>query len=55
MRVPRFASHALSAAGVLFVYTHDSVGVGEDGPTHEPVEQLDGASRDAEPARRSSE
>jgi transketolase len=31
---------SLSEAGVLFVYTHDSVGVGEDGPTHEPVEQL---------------
>ncbi len=31
---------ALSEAGVLFVYTHDSVGVGEDGPTHEPVEHL---------------
>lgn len=31
---------ALSDAGVLFVYTHDSVGVGEDGPTHEPVEHL---------------
>ena len=24
----------------LFVYTHDSIAVGEDGPTHEPVEQL---------------
>ena len=31
---------ALSDAGVMFVYTHDSVGVGEDGPTHEPVEHL---------------
>ncbi len=31
---------ALSHAGVLFVYTHDSVGVGEDGPTHQPVEHL---------------
>jgi transketolase len=31
---------ALSDAGVMLVYTHDSVGVGEDGPTHEPVEQL---------------
>ena len=31
---------SLSDAGVMFVYTHDSVGVGEDGPTHEPVEQL---------------
>jgi transketolase len=31
---------ALSHAGVLLVYTHDSVGVGQDGPTHEPVEHL---------------
>jgi transketolase len=31
---------SISEAGVLFVYTHDSVGVGEDGPTHEPVEHL---------------
>ncbi len=25
---------------VFYVFTHDSIGVGEDGPTHEPVEQL---------------
>ncbi|MBQ9081476.1 MAG: transketolase, partial [Clostridia bacterium] len=25
---------------VFFIFTHDSIGVGEDGPTHEPVEQL---------------
>lgn len=31
---------ALSHAKVIFVFTHDSVGVGEDGPTHQPVEQL---------------
>ena len=31
---------ALSEAKVLFVWTHDSVGVGEDGPTHQPVEQI---------------
>jgi transketolase len=31
---------AMSEAGVMFVYTHDSIGVGEDGPTHEPVEHL---------------
>jgi transketolase len=37
---PAIRLAALSEAGVLFVYTHDSVGVGEDGPTHEPVEQL---------------
>lgn len=28
--------------GVIYVYTHDSVGVGEDGPTHQPIEQLAG-------------
>ncbi|MFP5489190.1 MAG: transketolase-like TK C-terminal-containing protein, partial [Acidimicrobiia bacterium] len=31
---------ALSRAKACFVWTHDSVGVGEDGPTHQPVEQL---------------
>ncbi|MFZ9627759.1 MAG: transketolase [Ilumatobacteraceae bacterium] len=31
---------ALSSAKVVFVFTHDSVGVGEDGPTHQPVEHL---------------
>ena len=31
---------ALSQAKVIFVWTHDSVGVGEDGPTHQPVEHL---------------
>ena len=25
---------------VIFVFTHDSIGVGEDGPTHEPIEHL---------------
>ncbi len=25
---------------VIYVYTHDSIGLGEDGPTHQPVEQL---------------
>src|SRR5271165_6613915 len=25
---------------VIFVYTHDSIGLGEDGPTHQPIEQL---------------
>jgi transketolase len=27
-------------AHVIFVYTHDSIGLGEDGPTHQPIEQL---------------
>lgn len=31
---------ALSGAKCLFVFTHDSVGVGEDGPTHQPIEHL---------------
>lgn len=31
---------ALSDARCVFVFTHDSVAVGEDGPTHQPVEQL---------------
>ncbi len=31
---------ALSQAKCIFVWTHDSVGVGEDGPTHQPVEQV---------------
>ncbi|MEE9417678.1 MAG: transketolase [Acidimicrobiales bacterium] len=31
---------ALSQAKSIFVWTHDSVGVGEDGPTHQPVEQV---------------
>ena len=37
---PSIRLAAISDAGVLFVFTHDSVGVGEDGPTHQPVEQL---------------
>lgn len=39
------ASIRLAALGQLpaiFIYTHDSIGVGEDGPTHEPIEQLAG-------------
>jgi transketolase len=31
---------ALSEAGVIYVMTHDSVALGEDGPTHQPVETL---------------
>jgi transketolase len=33
---------ALMAAPSIFVYTHDSVALGEDGPTHQPVEHLAG-------------
>lgn len=31
---------AIMSVGSIFVWTHDSVGVGEDGPTHQPVEHL---------------
>jgi transketolase len=31
---------ALMSLGVIFVFSHDSIAVGEDGPTHEPVEHL---------------
>ena len=39
MRAPiRLAS--MSGLQVIYVFTHDSIGLGEDGPTHQPVEQL---------------
>src|SRR3546814_2887884 len=31
---------ALMKQRVLYVFTHDSIGLGEDGPTHQPIEQL---------------
>ncbi len=31
---------ALMEAPSIFIFTHDSIGVGEDGPTHQPIEQL---------------
>ncbi len=31
---------ALTEAPVVYVFTHDSIGLGEDGPTHQPVEQV---------------
>ncbi len=37
---PSIRLAALSRVGTLFVFTHDSIGVGEDGPTHQPVEHL---------------
>ena len=33
---------ALMEQQVIFIFTHDSIGLGEDGPTHQPVEQLTG-------------
>jgi transketolase len=37
---PAIRMAALSKLPVLFIFTHDSIGVGEDGPTHQPVEHL---------------
>ncbi len=37
---PSIRLAALMGLRVIYVFTHDSVGVGEDGPTHQPVEQL---------------
>jgi transketolase len=37
---PAIRLSALSHYPVIWVFTHDSIGLGEDGPTHQPVEQL---------------
>jgi transketolase len=37
---PAIRLAAMARLKVVYVFTHDSVGVGEDGPTHQPVEQL---------------
>jgi transketolase len=39
---PSIRLAALSGLRSLFIFTHDSIGLGEDGPTHQPVEQLPG-------------
>ncbi len=39
---PALRLAALSHLPVIYVFTHDSVGVGEDGPTHQPVETVPG-------------
>ncbi|MDQ3919411.1 MAG: transketolase, partial [Acidobacteriota bacterium] len=39
---PAIRLAALSHVQVVYVFTHDSIGLGEDGPTHQPVEQLAG-------------
>ncbi len=37
---PSIRMASLSKLHVIYVFTHDSIGLGEDGPTHQPVEQL---------------
>ncbi len=39
---PAIRLSALSGQRVIYVMTHDSIGLGEDGPTHQPIEQLAG-------------
>ena len=39
-RSPAIRLAALMGIRVIFVMTHDSIGVGEDGPTHQPVEHM---------------
>ncbi len=39
---PSMRIAALAKLPVVYIYTHDSVGVGEDGPTHQPVETISG-------------
>ena len=54
---PAIRLGALSRLKAVYVFTHDSIGLGEDGPTHEPVEQLAALRAvpelDRHPARRS--
>jgi transketolase len=38
--LPPMRLAAMDALPVIYVFTHDSIGMGEDGPTHQPVEQL---------------
>ncbi|NDC63296.1 MAG: transketolase [Planctomycetia bacterium] len=37
---PALRLSALGNLGVVYILTHDSIGLGEDGPTHQPIEQL---------------
>ena len=37
---PSIRLSALMQTNVIYIFTHDSVGIGEDGPTHQPVEQI---------------
>ena len=37
----------------IYIFTHDSIGLGEDGPTHQPIEHLAAIRADSRPDRRS--
>ena len=52
---PRFRLSAIMGLPVAWVFSHDSIGVGEDGPTHQPIEHYAGAGDprpDRDPPRR---
>ena len=40
LHAPADSSRGLMKQHVIYIYTHDSIGLGEDGPTHQPIEQL---------------
>ncbi len=46
---PAIRLSALMEIPVIYIFTHDSIGLGEDGPTHQPVEQLHHAARHSRP------
>ena len=48
---PSIRLAALMRQRVVYVFTHDSIGLGEDGPTHQPVEHLERAARHSGPDR----
>ena len=39
---PSIRLSALMSLNVIYIFSHDSIGLGEDGPTHQPIEQLSG-------------
>ena len=54
-----YARNAVRVAAIMhcpttLVYTHDSIGLGEDGPTHQPIEHLAVVARHAQPAHLAS-
>ena len=51
---PAIRLGALMGQRVIHVMTHDSIGVGEDGPTHQPVEHVASPAQHPEPAASSA-
>ena len=39
---PSIRLSALMGLRVIYIFSHDSIGLGEDGPTHQPIEHLSG-------------